>query len=54
MNNTRIEGVKVVDLLIDGGRRWDMEALRSLFSEDEMQYILKMPLSREPSEDGWL
>lgn len=41
MNSTGIEGVKVVDLLVDGGRCWDMEALQSLFSEDEMQYILK-------------
>ena len=40
--------------MVNDMKEWDLEILRDLFIEDDVQQILKIPLSSSRTEDSWL
>ena len=40
--------------MVNDMKEWDLEILRDLFIEDDVQQILKIPLSSRRTKDSWL
>lgn len=49
-----LEEAKVCSLTKSDSMEWDIDILRDLFNNDDIQYILKIPLSVLRLEDSWL
>lgn len=49
-----MEEIKVSSLFMIDRLDWDLDILRDLFIEDDVQQILKIPLSYSREEDTWL
>lgn len=53
-NNTGIDDLRVVDLMVPRQRRWNLEALSVIFSAEEAALIQQIPLSFRNHEDVWM
>lgn len=49
-----LEETKVCNLMTSDRREWDIDIRRDLFNNEDIQHILKIPLSITRGEDTWL
>lgn len=49
-----LEDAKVCSLMVSDKMEWDLEILKDLFIEADVQQILKIPLSSSRTDDSWL